>query len=281
MRAARRGGEDLRGRVVLRMHGGEASPLVLEMAARIVATFRGELHGLFVENEELLALAQMPFAREISLVGGATRPLSLDIVRREMKAASAAMERQFNQLMRAQRISADFEVISGAAREPRKVMEGAGILAIGEPLALAVPGTFPEDLAELSGFAGLMVVGCEARRAHGPILAIIDPSSDVALLVDTAEQLAGESGEEVILVVCGAEAGDAGRLEARARAALDPGTRYRFERHGALSPPSLGALARQYGGGLVIGRIGGPLAADSAGAFRYACALDCPLLLLR
>jgi len=280
--AAKQLQEDVRGKVVLRMRGGAASPLILEAATRFARIFRGELHGLFVENEELLALAQMPFAREISLTGGHTRTLSVDVVRKEMEAASAAMEREFERLTRAARVQARFEVVRGAAEEMlRKAMEDTGILAIGEPLALAAPGMFPELLAELTGIAGIIVVGCEARRAHGPIFTIIDSSANVALLIDTAEQMASEGAQEVILLIAGAEGSEAERLEAEARSALDAGTRYRFERIGAVSPRSLGALVQRHEGGLVIARIGGPVAGDGVQASRFACALNCPLLLLR
>jgi hypothetical protein len=280
--AARELQEDVRGKVVLRMRGSAASPLILEVATRFARTFRGELHGLFVENEELLALAQMPFAREISLTGGHSRALSVDVVRKEMEAASAAMEREFERLTRVARIPARFEVVAGAAEEVlRKAMEGIGILAIGEPLALAAPGMFPELLAELTGITGIVVVGCEARRAHGPILTVIDPESDVAMIVDTAEQIAGEGVQEVILLIASAQRSEAERLEAEARAALDAGTHYRFERIGAVTPQALGALAQRHEGGLVIARIGGPVAESGVQASSFACALDCPLLLLR
>ena len=280
--AAKQLQEDVRGKVVLRMRGGAASPLILEVATRFAHTFRGELHGLFVENEELLALAQMPFAREISLTGGHTRTLSLDVVRKEMEAASAAMEREFERLTRAARVQARFEVVRGAAEEMlRKAMEDTGILAIGEPLALAAPGMFPELLAEFINVTGIVVVGCEARRAHGPVLTVIDPSSDVAMLVDTAEQIASEGAQEVILLITGAQRSELERLEAEARAALDAGTHYRFERIGAVTSRSLGALAQRHEGGLVIAHIGGPVAESGIQASRFACALDCPLLLLR
>jgi len=280
--AARELQEDVRGKVVLTMRGGAASPLILEVATRFARTFRGELRGLFVENEELLALAQMPFAREIALTGGRTRTLSLDVVRKEMQDASAAMEREFKRLTRAARIPARFEVVAGAAEEVlRNAMLDTGILAIGEPLALAAPKMFHELLAGLTGIAGIIVVGCEARRAHGPILTVIDPSSDVAILVDTAEQIAGEGAQEVTLLIACAQESEAERLEAEAHAALDAGTRYHFERIGTVTPRSLGALAQRHEGGLVIARIGGPVAESGVQASRFACALDCPLLLLR
>jgi hypothetical protein len=253
------------------------------VALHVAQTFRGELHGLFVEDEELLALAQLPFAREISLTGHRTRTLSLELVRKEMHAASAAMEREFQRLKQVARIPARFDVVAGTSEEmSRNVLQETGILAIGEPLALAAPGIFPDPLDERTGIAGIVVVGCEAKRARGPILTVIDPLSDVAMLVDTAEQIASEGAQKVILFIAGTQRREAERLEEEARAALDAGTHYKLEHIGAaLTPRALGTLARRYEGGLVIARIGGPVAESGVQASRFACSLDCPLLLLR
>lgn len=282
MSATREAQSDIRGKVVLRMSGGSASPLILEVATRVARTFRGELRGLFIENEELLALAGLPFATEISLAGHRSRSLSLDVVRQEMDAASAAMEREFERLKQAARIPAHFEVIQGTAEEAlQRVLQDTGILAIGEPLALATPDMFAKLVQEPTSLSGLVVVGCEARRARGPVLTVIDPACDVALLVDTAERIAGEEGEQVVIIVAAGDDAEAKRLESEARAAIDAGTRYRFERIASVAPQSLAALVDSHQAGLVIACVGGPVAEGGGGASRFACAIDCPLFLLR
>jgi len=273
---------DLRGKVVLSMRGGAASPLILEAATRVAYTFRGELRGLFMEHEELLALAELPFAREISLTGSRSRSLSLDVVRKEMDAASAAMAREFERLTRDTRIPAHFEVISGRTKEAlSKMMQDAGILAVGEPLALATPGMFSELLDDPSTIPGLVVVGCEAQRARGSILTVLDPASDVALLVDTAEEISKEGDEEVVLLIAAEESEETERLYSEARAVIDAGTRHRFERIGAVTPKAIAALVERHRCGLVVARIGGPIAEKGRLALRFACAIKCPLLLLR
>lgn len=278
--AARRS-TDVRGRVVLRMRGGSASPLAMQTAVRVAHAFQGELHGLFVEDEELLALAGLPFAREISFTGRRSRQLSLDVVRAEMRAAIAAMEREFERLTRAARVPMRFDVFRGAAEdELHRALKEAGILAIGEPLALTGSHLVREMLAELTGLAGLVLVGAEARRARGAVVALIDPGADVAMLVDSAERLAGEGAEEVVLLLATPDTGEAARLEREARAALDPGTRYRFERLADPTARAAREAARRGGAGLVIARLGGPLAPDIPTAARTACAIECPLLLL-
>ena len=280
--ATRRAKQDLRGKVTLRMRGGAPSPLILKVAEHVARSFRGELHGVFLEHEELLAVAAMPFAREISLNGRRTRTLSPEAVRKEMEAASTAMARKFASLAKSASIPAHFKVIRGATLDALgDAMENTGILAIGEPLALPAPDIFPDLLSDLANFTGVVVVGCEACRIDGSILAVIDPAADVANVVDTAEQLAAERGEEVILLITGAEGDASERLETKARAALDPVTRYRFERSIVDTPQAFGSLVKDCETGLVVGRIGGPIAEDGMQAVRFACAIECPLLLLR
>ncbi len=272
---------DVRGRVTVRMRGGAPSPLVLEVAARVARSFHGEIHGVFIEHEELLALAGMPFAKEISLTGQRTRTLSPEDVRREMNAASAAMERKFAALTRTARIPAHFKVIRDVTEKGlREAIGDTGVLAIGEPVALAAPDIFPKLLADFSGFSGVVVAGCEAHRAKGPVLTVIDAAADVALLVDTAEKLAAEGAQGVILLLVGTGR-DLERMEAEARAALDPGTTYRFERSELETPQTLASVVEDHSAGIVVARAGGPVAEGGREAVRFACSIPCPLLLLR
>ena len=157
---------------------------------------------------------------------------------------------------------------------------GGGILAIGELLALAGTQLQRDLLAELSRFTGVVVAGAAAKRARGTIVAVIDPGSDVALLVDTAERLAWDSREEVVLLLVSDDERETERLEREACEALDETTRFRIEKLGAGSVETVCDLVRQVNAGLTIARFGGPVAEDVPCALRIVCALDCPLLLL-
>jgi len=273
---------DVRGRVLLRMRGGTANPLILEAAVSVARAFVGELRVVFGEDEELLSLAGFPFATEVSLSGGRTRLLSAETMREEMEAARTAMAREFEKLTRSARISTRFEVVRGTAESVLgQTMAETGILAIGEPLALAGAQSLSALSTELAGVTGLVVVSAQARRARGPIVVILDSHADIARLVDTAERIAGEASQELVLVITATAGGEAARIEREARNALDPGTRYRFEKVQDMTPRTIRALVRQSGGGLVVAHADGPAAADALQALRLACALDCPLLLLR
>ena len=48
-------------------------PSTIELAVAIAASQQGALHGLFIEDEDLLRAASLPFAREVPLTGGKPR----------------------------------------------------------------------------------------------------------------------------------------------------------------------------------------------------------------
>lgn len=274
--------KDVRGKVVLRMRGGAASPLILEAAVRVARSFRGDLRGLFLENRELMALAGMPFAREISFTGRSSRPLSLDTVEEEMLAASRAMEEKLTRFTSGMNVPTRFELVRSTTEDVlRKALQEAGILAIGEPIVLAAPERFLELLADQPGIAGIVVAGSDARRSEGAIATVIEPGCDVAFLVDTAEHIAAESHQTVLLLIAGASPEEARKLETDARKAIDPGTRFQIERIDQLTPRALGTFTRRHGCGLAIAGTCGSIATSADEAARFACALECPMLILR
>lgn len=57
-------------RVVLRLDAASQSRPGIETAARLAAFWRVPLRGVFVEDEELLALAALPFALQVTLAAG-------------------------------------------------------------------------------------------------------------------------------------------------------------------------------------------------------------------
>ena len=262
--------------VVLRMGGGSANPLVVEAAVRVARALRGELRGMFVEDEDLLALADLPFAREISISGAPSRPLTSALLRKEMQAASQVMQQVFDRLVDAAQVSAAFEIVHDATQALHALQKERVILAIGEPVAVAGAHMLPE----FNDFAGLVVVGQRARRARGPIVAAVEGASDTARIVDTAEDLAREQGREVVLVIAAADHEEFARLSKEIRDALDPDTRFHVERAATRSPQELRLLARRYDAGLVMTQIGSSYARDPVAASRLVCLLDCPLLLL-
>ncbi len=114
--------------ILLALESG-ADVMALEAAAELAVLLRGTLQGVFVENVELLRLAQLPFAREISLSSNTVRQLQSKQLERELRAqaeqARGLLERQ------ARRHSLQWSF---------RVERGAVIAAVAGNLDIAVVG---------------------------------------------------------------------------------------------------------------------------------------------
>ena len=65
----------------------------LDAAARLAARMQAELDGLFIEDEGLLRLAALPFAREIGFSSASARTLDVPGVERWLRALADEMRR--------------------------------------------------------------------------------------------------------------------------------------------------------------------------------------------
>jgi hypothetical protein len=61
----------------------------LELALALAAVRRGALHGLFIEDEDLLQVAELPFAAEVPRLGGPPRALESRQLQRSLEKSAA------------------------------------------------------------------------------------------------------------------------------------------------------------------------------------------------
>lgn len=85
----------------------------LEAATELAALLRATLHGVFVENTELLRLAQLPFAREISLLFNTAERLQSARLEREFRAQAEQVRRRLAQQALLRSIEWSFRVERG------------------------------------------------------------------------------------------------------------------------------------------------------------------------
>lgn len=79
------------GRVLVSLDATVEGRRLLDAAASIAASLDSPLTGLFIEDADLLALAEMPFSRELALSSGQPRPLETHALEREYRAQAATM----------------------------------------------------------------------------------------------------------------------------------------------------------------------------------------------
>jgi nucleotide-binding universal stress UspA family protein len=194
-------------RVIVPLDAASENRAAIETAARLAARVKAPLHGVFVEDEELLRGAALSFTRQV-ILGVGIQPFTLEDTELHLKAAAETARRELVAAARRHRIECSFEVVRGAAET---ALSGASKrdLVVAGALARPVAGHFRLECRWWSSIdivPGPLLLARHRAEAAGSVVALLDergPTS--ARLLATAAHLA--------------EAGD-GRLSVIATAAL-------------------------------------------------------------
>jgi hypothetical protein len=176
-------------RVVVPLDAASDNRAAIDTAARLAARWHLPLHGVFVEDEELLGLAGLPFAAEVTRRG--REKLSKSQVEADLRAFAERARRDFEKAAARHRVEASFAVVRGplaaALRERDFVVAGAATRPVGGHFrvrsrwwAASAMARHPLFLAQRDWQAGGSVVTILARR---------DPQA--ARLLQLAAEMAG------------------------------------------------------------------------------------------
>lgn len=204
-------------RVVVALDSAAAGGPLLELAAELAAASACELHGLFVEDQDLLRLAALPFAREVQLARAMSRALAPDQILQDLRAQAGLARAAVGRQAARHRIEWSFQVIQGRSEEAVLLAAVAGdIIAMARGF-----GPFAE-IGRLSGRARalaarapgpLLLAG--ASPARGPVMLPYDASPAADALLPVALRLARARGVPLELLLLGAAAGDPAAVQNR------------------------------------------------------------------
>lgn len=180
--------------ILLAVESGD-DVMALEAAAELAALLRGTLQGVFVENMELLRLAQLPFAREISLTSNTARQLQSRQLERELKAQAEHVRRLLEGHARRHSLQWSF-----------RVERGAVISALARNSDIAVLGRSQMQQRQQAVTSGTIVVPyngspgsrhalelATAMSADGVGLLVLLPTDQQQLRSETASLLAQDA----------------------------------------------------------------------------------------
>jgi len=125
--------QDRQAAVMLTVDAGNISMSTLDLAVAIAASVQTSLHGLFIEDEDLLRAASLPFTREISLTTARVHQTDFE----KMQQALQTMARQFRdaleQAAQASEVPWSFDCVRGSSEETRlQTHSGTSYLIVGE-----------------------------------------------------------------------------------------------------------------------------------------------------
>ncbi len=110
-------------------HSKEALRAAIELATR----FRAELRGLYVEDINLLRLAELPFSHEVGFFSARSRRLDGATLRRQLRAQAEDVRRMLESAAEEQPVDWTFDVARGPiAREVLRASENVDLVVLGK-----------------------------------------------------------------------------------------------------------------------------------------------------
>jgi nucleotide-binding universal stress UspA family protein len=190
-------------RVVVPLDAASEHRTAIETAVRLAARAKTPLHGIFVEDEDLLQLASLPFARQFTLGAGAERLTTEQITLHLHVAAERARKELFAAAAR-HGVTASFEIVRGASES---ALTGASRhdLVVAGALTRPIAGHFRVECrwwSSIEAMSGPFLLARHAWRAHGAVVMLLrDLSAVSARLLEAAAQIA-ETADRMLTVIC-------------------------------------------------------------------------------
>lgn len=216
------------GRIVVGLKSESRIDVSVETAAIMAVAIKAEIFGLFVREDAMADLADLPFASALSF--GAGKPMLL---------TRASMETAFNRReghcrralsQRAQQAQVKWSFHSSRGALPThilRVLDPADFLVLSRERR--GPGAYRgliEDIqVTAAGARGIVVAPARVPGPKlGPVIVIDDGSEAGADRVRLAMQIAGVTGAQPVLFVVAQTDGEANRIIARGEQVASPGS---------------------------------------------------------
>jgi nucleotide-binding universal stress UspA family protein len=191
-------------RIVVAIDASSHSLAALEAAAELAARLEAELRGVFVEDEQLLQVAELTFLQEVAPFTAIGRPLERQQVQREMHVLARRAQRAFQTIVERMRLAGDFQVVRGAVVSALlAAADEADLLVVGK--ASRTSGR-PRRLGSTSraAFSGARCSTLVMQRHGGlgvPILVVYDGSSLARRALEAAVALRAREQDPITVLL--------------------------------------------------------------------------------
>jgi hypothetical protein len=257
-------------RVLIGLSSGEMPSAMLDLATELAHAFHAEVAGLFVEEDLLYEVSDLPATRAMSRGGG---PAELDrgSIGAEIAAQARAWRRALSARAERSHVAWSFEsrrgdaltVLRGSARADDMLMIGgtASTITLRARIDLAVQA--------LGAARAVLVIPERIRQSRGAVVAFANGDHD-GRPVELAGRIARAVGESLLILT-----------RARGEHAETHGGQARILELANEDPETIAMLLRRIEPRLVVAQSAGPIFSDVATAANLMQAAGAPMLLLR
>jgi K+-sensing histidine kinase KdpD len=174
-------------RVILGLDPALQSRALLEAAVDLAGELQAELLGLFVENQDLLHFAGLPFAREVGFESATRRVLDVESMERTLRALAKEARQALESVAGSTQVQWSFRVVRGAlAAELLAAAEESDLViaCLDAPPAPPVPAS-----VRIVRAGDAEALRAALQEAGGCVLFLA--GADVALIGDTLRKAVG------------------------------------------------------------------------------------------
>ena len=217
----------------------------IETAARLAARAKAPLHGIFIEDEDLLRLARLPFARQTTL-GALAEPFTTEQLELHLRVAAERAQREIVAGAKRHATECSFEIVRGALAS---ALSGVGEhdLVVAGALTRPIAGDFRLQCRWWSSIAlapGQFLLARDVWGGTGAVVVLLpgrDPAS--VRLIRAAAQIAEARDGELTAMCPLAVAATASWAEWIAEQLTTHPVRVRIE----VAPAEVAAVSRRIG----------------------------------
>src|SRR5216683_685857 len=189
-------------RIVVPLDAAGDSLVAIETAARLAAHAKAPLIGIFVEDEDLLHLASLPFARQFTL-GADAEPLTTEHVELHLRIAAERARRALFAAARRHGVTGSFEIVRGASGSALTAASERDLVVAGA-LTRPIAGHFRVECrwwSSLEAVPGPFLLVRHAWSARGSVAMLLrDRSPAASRLLAAAAQIA-EATDALLIVI--------------------------------------------------------------------------------
>jgi hypothetical protein len=267
-------------RLIVELCHGGADEQTLRVVAECASVL--ELDGLFIEDEAVLTLSELPFAREICLPTHEWQKIEAGRIAAELHRAAQHAQRLLRQAAATLGLPNAFEVRRGDPAETMAaIASGSDVIVIAEPAAPGgrlAPGLSRVQAAAHGSAASVLLLPAGVTLHRGPVAALLADADDPSLPL--AARAAVNTREALLVLLPAGDAAMADKVVERAVALGVPRARVTTRTLGGLHAEDVvHALGRGQEQLVVVTRSASP-AGEMPAASRIAADRSVPVLLV-
>ena len=204
-------------RIVISLGATHDSAPSLEAAERLATALKAELHGLFVEEQALVDLSNLPIPHAVLSRAGSAGPLNPQAMEAVFERGAHACRRALSACARHARLEWSFDIARGEALQAvSKRVSSDDLIVVQQSAFGHTAGDLLEMARAVSRQAGLVCVISKTPRSRvGPVVVLDDGDELGRQAVDLARRIAKSAEVPVSLFIVAADQAAAKAIERR------------------------------------------------------------------